>query len=127
MSNRAVHTFVGPSFQIGDPAKPQRAWKWAYSAVRSYGSPFTIKFTTRLEAIKQRSQVLKSNEPSTYPVSSHKLLTGVQNALNQIYEDATFKTPPTPVVDDAPMFDLGPDLDAMVEMPGPDRVSDSME
>jgi hypothetical protein len=90
-SNRAVHTFVGPLFQIREPGKPQRAWKWAYRVVQSAGAPFPFTFVTKGQASTHRTQMLKSNEPSTYHVSSDKLLTGIQETLNQQFEDATFQ------------------------------------
>jgi hypothetical protein len=38
--------------------------------------------------------MLKDGNLTTYPVPSHKLLTGVQDAINQVYEDATFHPNP---------------------------------
>ncbi len=127
MSNRAIHTFVGPLFQIREPGKSRRAWKWAYSVVQSYGSPFTIKFDTRVEASAHRAKMLKSNEPHTYPVSSHKVLTGVQAAINQVYEDGIKQTyePPLVVIDSlATIQQQGVSVVDKFELPHPDSMPD---
>jgi hypothetical protein len=91
MSKRKLHTFVGPLFQIREAGVSRRAWKWAYRVVQSVGAPFTLKFETKWEAKASRDLTLKDANLTTYPVSSEKLLTGVQETLNQLFEDATFQ------------------------------------
>jgi hypothetical protein len=60
--------------------------RWAFNVVQSFGHPFLMTFDSKEEASTCRKGTL--GELSAHPVSSEKLLTAIQEALNEQHEAA---------------------------------------
>ena len=86
-------TFLGPVFTVAGPktVNNPRLKMWGFLVLNGVSTTLPLQYNSEEEAYGARRQLLLN--PSTYSIDSQKAFKGVQQALQQAYEQGQNSSP----------------------------------